>query len=87
VKGEQKVRSDLFNALSKVMYLKKLHVESKDEFLDRAAAQLEAVYTQSAEHKVYVDYHRKQYGSRARMGETQLRICKTFVVFFPVIPQ
>ena len=36
---------DLFNALSKVIYLKKLPVMSKDEFLNRSAGSASGVHS------------------------------------------
>jgi hypothetical protein len=68
VNGGQ-ARVDLFAALRGVMYLQKRHTESRTDFISRAAAELEAVYTRFADQKVYVDYHRKQYGSTDRIGK------------------
>jgi hypothetical protein len=68
VNGGQ-ARVDLFAALRGVMYLEKRHTESWTEFISRAAAELEAVYTKFANQKVYVDFHRKRYGSTDRINK------------------
>ena len=61
---------ELFNGLRGIMYLQKQHEESVAAFLDRAAADLEALFARFPAHKTIVDYFLRQYGSRERMGRT-----------------
>jgi hypothetical protein len=80
VNGGQ-ARVDLFDALRGVMYLQKRQTEPRTEFISKAAAELEALYTRFADQKVFVDYHRKQYGS----DESSLAPLRTVINSFSLV--
>ena len=63
-----KSRSDVFQALNEVMYLKKHPTESTVVFVKRARLVLEEKYKCFPELDLYVDYHRKHYASPKRLG-------------------